>query len=81
MPSAVSEYMRERIDEFHKMALKMLEQDALGASWLTSLTDSPYTGWQPDPLAKLPRATSEDRFRVAKSLRFIEIQDKRDRTV
>jgi hypothetical protein len=76
MPSVVSEYMRERIDEFHKMALKMLEQDALGASWLTSLTDSPYTGWQPDPLAKLPRATSEDRFRIAKPLRFIETQDK-----
>jgi hypothetical protein len=74
--SAVSEYMRERIDEFHKMALKMLEQDALGATWLTSLTDRPYTGWQPDPVAKLPRATSEDRFRVATSLRFIETQDK-----
>jgi ribosomal protein L16 Arg81 hydroxylase len=76
MPSVVSEYMRERIDEFHKVALKILEQDALSASWLTSLTDSPYTGWQPDPLAKLPRATSEDRFRVAKSLRFIETHDK-----
>jgi ribosomal protein L16 Arg81 hydroxylase len=76
MPSAVSEYMRERIDEFHKMALKVLEQDALSATWLTSLTDSPYTGWQPDPLVKLPSATSEDRFRVAKSLRFIETQDK-----
>jgi hypothetical protein len=32
IPSAVSEYMRERIDEFHKMTLKMLEQDALSAS-------------------------------------------------
>ena len=76
MPTAVSEYMRERVDEFHKMALKLLEQDALGASWLTSLTDSPYTGWQPDPLVKLPSATSGDRFRVAKPLRFIETQDK-----
>jgi ribosomal protein L16 Arg81 hydroxylase len=77
MPNAVSEYMRERIDEFHMTALKLLEQDALGATWLTSLTDKPYTGWQPDPVAtKLPRATSEDRFRVAKPLRFIETQDK-----
>jgi hypothetical protein len=76
MPGAVSGYLRERLDELHKMALKMAEQDALGASWLTSLTDNPYTGWQPDPVAPLPKATSEDRFRIAKSLRFIEMRDK-----
>jgi hypothetical protein len=78
MPGAVSGYLRERLDEFHATVVKMLEQpDALGAAWLSSLTDSPYTGWQPDPVKPPPRATSQDRFRVATgSLRFIESQDK-----
>jgi hypothetical protein len=38
MPGAVSEYLRERIDEFHKMALKMLEQDVIGRD-LANLID------------------------------------------
>lgn len=78
MPSAVSAYMRERLDEFQKFSLEMMERpDALGAFWLSSLTESPYTGWQPEPVASLPRATSEDRFRVAGApLRFIETRDK-----
>lgn len=77
MPNAVAEYMRERLDEFHRMALKLIEQpDAMSASWLKSLTDSPYTGWQPDPAVPIPRATSEDRFHVAPgALRFIETRD------
>lgn len=76
MPDAVAGYMRDRLEEFQKVVMKVIEQDALGASWLTSLTDSPYTGWQPDPVLPLPRATAEDRFRVAKPLRFIETENK-----
>jgi hypothetical protein len=78
MPSVVSGYLRERLDEFHQTVRNMLEQpDTLCASWLNSLVDSPYTGWQPGPVMQPPQATSEDRFRVAKeSLRFIEIRDK-----
>jgi len=78
MPSIVSGYLRERLDEFHQEVLKILEQpDTLSASWLSALVDSPYTGWQPGPVVQPPKATSEDRFRVAKeSLRFIEAQDK-----
>ena len=78
MPGAVSAYLRERFDEFHHVVRKMLEQpDTLCAPWLNSLVDSPYTGWQPGPVIQPPKATSEDRFRVAKeSLRFIETRDK-----
>jgi ribosomal protein L16 Arg81 hydroxylase len=78
MPGVVSGYLRERLDEFHQMVRKMLEQpDALSASWLNSLVDSPYTGWQPGPVMQPPKATSEDQFRVAKELlRFIETRDK-----
>jgi len=78
MPGAVSGYLRERLDEFHQVVVKMLEQpDTLGASWLNSLMDAPYTGWQPNPVVQPPKATSEDRFRAVKaSLRFIETQDK-----
>ncbi len=77
MPEAISDYMRKRLDELHRLALKLIEQpDAVDASWLTSLVDSPYTGWQPDPMSAVPRATSADRFRVAPSLSFIETRDK-----
>jgi hypothetical protein len=78
MPGVVSEYLRERLDEFQQMVRNMLEQpDTLCPSWLNSLVDSPYTGWQPGPVMQPPKATSEDRFRVAKeSLRFIETRDK-----
>ena len=78
MPSVVSGYLRERLDEFHQMITKMLEQpDTMGSSWLNSLVDNPYTGWHPSPVMQPPKATSEDRFRVAReSLRFIETRDK-----
>jgi len=78
MPSVVSAYLRDRLDEFHQMVRNLSEQpDPLSASWLNSLVDSPYTGWQPGPVMQPPKATSEDRFRVVKqSLRFIEAGDK-----
>lgn len=78
MPPAVSEYMRERIDEFHKMVLEVIESpDSLAEPWLTSLTHAPYTGWQPDPLLPIPEVTTHQRFRVMpSSLRFIENQNK-----
>ena len=78
MPGAISGYLRERLDEFHQVIRNMLEQpDTLGASWLNSLIHTPYTGWQPGPVMQPPKATAEDRFRVAReTLRFIETQDK-----
>jgi len=77
MPGAVSGYLRERLDEFHRMVRNMLEQpETLSGPWLKSLVDSPYTGWQPGPVIQPPKATSEDRFVVAKeSLRFIETRE------
>lgn len=78
MPSAVSAYMRERIEEFHKMALEIIDcPDSLAEPWLTSLTHAPYTGWLPEPLLPISEVTTDQRFRVMpSSLRFIEIQDK-----
>ena len=77
MPKTVSAYMRERLDEFHKMALEVMNQDALTVPWLNSLTNNPYTGWKPAPMVPLPVITSDQRFCIAKSsLRFIELQDK-----
>jgi len=77
VPETVSTYMRERLDEFHKMALEAINQDALTVPWLNSLTNSPYTGWQPAPMVPLPEITRDQRFFIAKSsLRFIEFQDK-----
>ncbi len=78
MPQAISAYMRERLEEFHKMALEIIDSpDSLTEPWLTSLTQAPYTGWHPDPLLPIPEVTTEQRFRIApSSLRFIEIQDK-----
>jgi len=78
LPDVVSTYMRERLGEFHQMTRKMLDQpEALSATWLKSLAESPYTGWQPAPMLQPPKATSEDRFCVVKeSLRFIETADK-----
>lgn len=77
MPQAVSAYMRERLDEFHKMALEAINQDALTLSWLNSLTNNPYTGWQAAPQVPLPEITPDQRFLIAKSsLRFVEFKDK-----
>ena len=78
IPKTVSSYMRERLDEFHKMALEVIDgQDELYESWMSSLANNPYTGWQPDPILPIPEVTVSQRFYVApSSLRFIEIQDK-----
>jgi len=77
MPKSVSAYMRERLDEFHKMVLQVINQDALTASWMNSLTHSPYSGWQPGAKVPLPEITSDQKFHIApSSLRFIEYKDK-----
>lgn len=78
MPQIISEYMRERIDELHKMVLEISEEpDSLAEPWLTSLMHAPYTGWHPEPLLPISEVTTEQRFRVMpSSLRFIETQDK-----
>jgi ribosomal protein L16 Arg81 hydroxylase len=76
MPQAVSAYLRERLDEFHKMALEAIDEDALTVPWLNSLTIDPYTGWQPAPLLPLQKLTRGQRFSIAaSSLRFIESGD------
>lgn len=73
MPQAVSAYLRERLDEFHKMALEAIDQDALTVPWLNSLTIDPYTGWQPAPLLPLQKIERGQRFSIApSSLRFAE---------
>lgn len=78
MPKAVAAYMRDRLDEFQKMALEVIDgAGALGEPWLSSLTREPYTGWQPHPLVPIPAATRHHRFCVTpSSLRFIQIQEK-----
>lgn len=78
MPQAVSGYMRERLEEFHMVALKLLENPhALIEPWLGASTHFPYSGWQPTPKASLQGLTNEQRFRVAKSsLRFVQSQNK-----
>ena len=78
MPQTVSEYMRERLDEFHKMALEVINgPDTLTESWLTSLIQAPSTGWQPVPMLPIPEVTTEQRFRVElSSLRFVKFQNK-----
>ena len=77
MPRAVKAYMRERLDEFHKMALEVIDgPEALTEPWLNSLTREPYTGWQPLPILPIPRVTLAQRFRVAiSSLHFVEIKN------
>lgn len=78
MPLTISAYMRDRIEEFHKLALEVIDSpDALAEPLLTALTHAPYTGWLPNSLLPLPEVTTDQRFRVIpSSLRFIEIQDK-----
>lgn len=77
MPTSIAAYMRERIDEFHKMALEAIDgPDVLNESWLNSLTSNPHTGWRPTPRAAPRQVSAEQRFRVApSSLRFIEAPD------
>lgn len=76
MPQTIAAYLRERIEEFHKIALEIIDNpDSLAEPWLQSLTHAPYTGWKPDPLLPIPEVTIDQRFRVVpSSLRFIEIQ-------
>ncbi len=78
MPQAVSRYIRERLDEFHKKALELLDEpDKLIEPWLGASTHFPYTGWQPAPKASLQGLTDDQRYRVAKaSLRFVQSGDK-----
>jgi hypothetical protein len=78
MPQTTSAYMRERLDEFHKLALEIIDNpDSLADSWLSSLIHTPYTGWQPAPLLPIPEVTTHQQFRVApSSLRFIESEGK-----
>ncbi len=77
MPQTISTYMRDRLDEFHKMALAALDSpDALTESWLNSLTHNPYTGWQPAPMLSIPEVSPSQQFCVAvSSLRFIETRN------
>lgn len=76
-PSAISAYISERIDEFHKMFLGIINlPGALDEPWLNSLTQQPYTGWQPDPYLPIPAVAHNQQFRVVpSSLRFIEISN------
>ena len=78
MPGTISEYMRERLDEFHRMALENLDgPDALIEPWLISLTHDPYTGWRPVPKSAPRQLTAEQRFRVAvPSPRLVEYHDR-----
>jgi ribosomal protein L16 Arg81 hydroxylase len=78
LPQVISEYMQDRIEEFHKIVQEFInEPDSLAEPWLTSLTHIPYTGWQPDPLSPIPDVAATQRFRVVPSLlRFIEIENK-----
>jgi ribosomal protein L16 Arg81 hydroxylase len=78
MPQAVSNYLRGRLEEFHKLALHLLQNpQTMVESWLGASTQLPYTGWQPTPKASLEGLTNDQRFRVVKSaLRFVRVQDK-----
>lgn len=76
VPQTVSAYLRERLDEFHKMASEAIDEHALTVPWINSLTTDPYTGWQPAPLVPLQKLERGQRFSIAPSaLRFVEFQD------
>jgi ribosomal protein L16 Arg81 hydroxylase len=78
MPPAVARYVRERFDEFQRLALGLQSNPGtMIEPWLGASTHFPYTGWQPRPLASLQGLTNDQRLRVAKaSLRFVQAQDK-----
>lgn len=78
LPPVVSTYLRERLDEFQKLALQLLENPGtMIEPWLGATTHFPYTGWQPAPRASLQGLTEQHRFRVVKeALRFVQVQDK-----
>ena len=62
-----------RLSEFQTLMSETLaEPESTSTPWLTSLTQGPYTGWQPDPVLPLPAASATDRFLVVMPpLRFI----------
>ncbi|ACT59957.1 JmjC domain-containing protein [Hirschia baltica] len=76
-PENIKSYLHDRLDEFHKKAQSFIDQtDTINTAWLESLTQNPYTGWQPDPDMPLRPLSPENRFRVVgKSLRFIQTAD------
>ncbi len=78
IPQEVSTYMRDRLDEFHKIALKAIDStDALIDPWLTSLTKAPSTGWVPTQIEARGEVKADQRFTLAVSpLRYIEFQGK-----
>ena len=78
LPPTVAAYMRERLNEFLRMAQEIVDgPDTLAEPWLSSLTQAPSTGWQPAPLLPIPEVTLDQRFRVeASALRFVQVQDK-----
>lgn len=78
MPPAVAEYIRQRMDEFQKMALEVANDPQLSIEpWLSAASHVPYTGWTPAPKASVQGLTDFNRFRVTKSaLRFARVKDK-----
>jgi ribosomal protein L16 Arg81 hydroxylase len=78
LPPGVADYIRQRMDEFQKMALEVANNPQMSVEpWLSAATHVPYTGWTPTPKAPLQGLTDQNRFRIAKSsLRFVRVQDK-----
>jgi hypothetical protein len=78
MPKAVPEYMRERLEEFQKLTLDLLNNPGtMIEPWLRASTHFPYTGWQPTPSASMQALAEGQRFRVAKSsLRYVRAPNK-----
>ena len=66
MPAAVSAYISECLDEISQVAAE---------PWLKSLQQEPFTGWKAAPLLPVRGMTPDQRFSVAASLRFVQVQD------
>jgi hypothetical protein len=77
MPATIAAYMRERLDEFHKMAVQVIDgPDALIEPWLNSLTYNPHSGWRSTPKSAPRQVSADQRFRVAPAaFRFVEFHD------
>jgi hypothetical protein len=65
-PEAVSAYIDECLDEVGQLAAE---------PWLKSLRHEPFTGWKPAPLLPVPKITPDQRFVVAATLRFVQVQE------
>ncbi|MFT7562171.1 MAG: ribosomal protein L16 Arg81 hydroxylase [Flavobacteriales bacterium] len=78
IPEEVSSYMRERLDEFHQVALEAIGgPGALIDPWLTSLTHAPYSGWEPTEIKPISDVASNQAFCIAVlPLRYIEFQNR-----